>query len=211
MGIQNDAEIKRQSLESYHTILREYQQNIVDTGLSILKETSKLYLELATGAGKTVIAFSIMNKITPKTIIILTPRTTICEQNINDKYLSLLSNNYNTFNLDKNCKINKNNYNLICCCIQSFKKLYDLIKEKDLQDLFIWFDEAHWGIDKWIEDKTNIKNFVDNYLLAQDSRALRLYIKNISPDVNLTTKIEINGVEEDIDIPININFFWPDF
>ena len=61
------------------------------------------------------------------------------------------------------------------------------------------------------EDKTNIKNFVDNYLLAQDSRALRLYIKNISPDVNLTTKVEVNGVEEDIDIPININFFWPDF
>ena len=61
------------------------------------------------------------------------------------------------------------------------------------------------------EDKTNIKNFVDNYLLAQDSRALRLYIKAISPDVNLTTKVEVNGVEEDIDIPININFFWPDF
>jgi hypothetical protein len=26
----------------------------------------------------------------------------------------------------------------------------------------------------------------------------------------LTTKVEINGVEEDIDIPINLNFFWPD-
>ena len=60
------------------------------------------------------------------------------------------------------------------------------------------------------EDKTSIKDFVNNYLLASDSRALRLYIKSVSPDVNLTTKVTIDGVEEDIEIPINLNFFWPD-
>jgi hypothetical protein len=59
-------------------------------------------------------------------------------------------------------------------------------------------------------DKNVIKEFVEFNLLAADSRALRLYIKNISPDVNLTTKVEVNGVEEDIDIPISLNFFWPD-
>ena len=60
------------------------------------------------------------------------------------------------------------------------------------------------------KDKTAIKEFVENYLLAADSRALRLYIKEVSPDVDLVTKVVINGVEEDIDIPINLNFFWPD-
>lgn len=60
------------------------------------------------------------------------------------------------------------------------------------------------------EDKTAIKDFVDNYLLASDSRALRAYIKMISPDVDLIAKVMIDGVEEDIDIPINLNFFWPD-
>jgi hypothetical protein len=60
-------------------------------------------------------------------------------------------------------------------------------------------------------DKTSIKEFVESYLLASDSRALRSYIKNISPDVNLSQKININGIEEDIDVPINLNFFWPDF
>jgi len=60
-------------------------------------------------------------------------------------------------------------------------------------------------------DKNSIKDFVDNYLLASDSRSLRAYIKEISPDVNLTCKVNINGVEEDINIPINLNFFWPDF
>jgi hypothetical protein len=59
-------------------------------------------------------------------------------------------------------------------------------------------------------DKNNIKDFVDNYLLASDSRALRAYIKSVSPDVNLSLKENVNGVEEDIDIPINLNFFWPD-
>jgi hypothetical protein len=59
-------------------------------------------------------------------------------------------------------------------------------------------------------DKSSVKEFVESYLLASDSRALRSYIKNISPDINLTQKISINGIEEDIDIPINLNFFWPD-
>lgn len=60
-------------------------------------------------------------------------------------------------------------------------------------------------------DKTNIKNFVDSYLLATDSRALRLYISSVSPDVDLNYKTTIDGVEEDINIPINLSFFWPDF
>jgi hypothetical protein len=60
------------------------------------------------------------------------------------------------------------------------------------------------------EDKMAIKEFVDNYLLASDSRSLRSYIKLVSPDVDLSTKVIVNGVEEDIEIPINLNFFWPD-
>ena len=55
-------------------------------------------------------------------------------------------------------------------------------------------------------DKNAIKDFVDSYLLAADSRSLRLYIKLVSPDVDLT----FNDGEEAIDIPINLNFFWPD-
>jgi hypothetical protein len=59
-------------------------------------------------------------------------------------------------------------------------------------------------------DKSAIREFVEFNLLASDSRALRQYIKDISPDINLTTKINVDGAEEDIDIPINLNFFWPD-
>jgi hypothetical protein len=59
-------------------------------------------------------------------------------------------------------------------------------------------------------DKNTIKDFVDNYFVASDSRSFRNYIKEISPDINLTYKINVNGVEEDIDVPISLNFFWPD-
>ena len=58
-------------------------------------------------------------------------------------------------------------------------------------------------------DKNNIRSFTEQ-MLAQDSRALRKYIKDISPDINLSTKVKIDGVEEDIDIPISLSFFWPD-
>jgi hypothetical protein len=60
-------------------------------------------------------------------------------------------------------------------------------------------------------EKKTIREFVDNQLLAIDSRALRNYITEIQPDTNLTFNYEArNGDFVDIDIPININFFWPD-
>jgi len=58
-------------------------------------------------------------------------------------------------------------------------------------------------------DKNSIRMFVEQ-MLAQDSRALRKYIKDMAPDVNLSTNVKIDGVEESIDIPISLSFFWPD-
>ena len=57
-------------------------------------------------------------------------------------------------------------------------------------------------------EKPKIREFVDNYLLAQDSRALRERIKELSPDVDLTFFPE-NG-DNRVDVPIGLNFFWPD-
>jgi hypothetical protein len=56
------------------------------------------------------------------------------------------------------------------------------------------------------ETKT-IREFVDNHLLARDSRLLREYIRQIQPDVNLTF---ISNSGEEVAIPVNLNFFWPD-
>jgi len=59
------------------------------------------------------------------------------------------------------------------------------------------------------DDPPTIRKFVDQALLARDSRALREYINQIQPDVDLTFSPE--GQSYTRSIPININFFWPDF
>ena len=60
-------------------------------------------------------------------------------------------------------------------------------------------------------EKKDVRDFVDNYFLAQDSRAFRNYIKDFQPDVNLSIPVTtIEGGDEDIDVPIGLNFFWPD-
>jgi hypothetical protein len=170
--------------------LRDYQTQIINKSIELLIKNKKIYLELATGAGKTLIAYSIFNNINPKTIIIITPRINICEQNISDKYKQILSNkDYNFYTKDYNInKINNKNYNILCYCIQSFKKVYAIIKNKNLTDILIWFDEAHWGIDGWSETgasantdvsaRTEINNF---FLLDNEYIKYRLFT-SASPD-----------------------------
>ena len=60
-------------------------------------------------------------------------------------------------------------------------------------------------------DQKNIRDFIDTYLLAPDARALRQYYNQISPDIDMKYKPnDENYVGEGIDIPIGLNFFWPD-
>ena len=60
-------------------------------------------------------------------------------------------------------------------------------------------------------EKKDIKDFVNNYFLAKEARAFRAYYNEISPDIDLkVTLTNSDGVEEDTDLPIGINFFWPD-
>lgn len=57
-------------------------------------------------------------------------------------------------------------------------------------------------------EKKTIREFVDKYMLARDSRALREEYRRIAPDIELTFYPE--GAEEGIPIPITLTFFWPD-
>lgn len=61
-----------------------------------------------------------------------------------------------------------------------------------------------------VRDIETIRGFVDNHLLARDSKALRDYVREVQPDIDLKVKVYVNGVEEDIYLPITVNFFWPD-
>jgi len=57
-------------------------------------------------------------------------------------------------------------------------------------------------------DRKVIRDFVDNYFLARDSRAFREHIKNTQPDVNLNVTLDSG---EEVAIPIGLSFFWPDY
>ena len=55
---------------------------------------------------------------------------------------------------------------------------------------------------------STISEFTQN-LLARDSVALRNYIRDISPDIDLTSEVEMGGEAVDVSIPLTVEFFWP--
>jgi hypothetical protein len=57
-------------------------------------------------------------------------------------------------------------------------------------------------------EKKDIRDFVDNYLLAKDSKALRDHIKTLQPDVDMSF-FPSEG-DNRVNIPIGVSFFWPD-
>jgi superfamily II DNA or RNA helicase len=129
-------------------ILRDYQINAINYIKNELIKNNKIYLCLATGAGKSQIAFNVISEIKPLNILIFSPRIAIKKQNIDEKYLNIL-NNYD--------------YNIYSYCYQSYKKVYDLIINDNIRDIFIWFDEAHYTLDNWImENNNDIKQFFMN-------------------------------------------------
>ena len=60
-------------------------------------------------------------------------------------------------------------------------------------------------------DRGFINNFVKNNLLARDSKALREYVKSISPDMDFKYEFtsDLTGETEALDIPFGVGFFYP--
>lgn len=60
-------------------------------------------------------------------------------------------------------------------------------------------------------DVKSIREFVDNYLLAIDSNALRQYIAEITPDLDLNISFTLSdGTEiKDMKLPFGLEFFFP--
>ena len=57
-----------------------------------------------------------------------------------------------------------------------------------------------------------IRDFIEKDLLARDARALRKYISEIQPGIDMSVDVEFKDgyVESNIDLPISLTFFWPD-
>jgi len=59
-------------------------------------------------------------------------------------------------------------------------------------------------------DPKIVRDFVDNALLARDASSLRTYMKSVNPDIKMTFIHEGNNGEEEVAIPLQVQFFWPD-
>jgi hypothetical protein len=59
-------------------------------------------------------------------------------------------------------------------------------------------------------EQKSVRDFVDNYLLAKDSNALRSYIASISPDIDLKVNFTLSsGREVEQSLPLTAEFFFP--
>jgi len=61
-------------------------------------------------------------------------------------------------------------------------------------------------------DNSKIRKFVDTKLLAIDSRAIRTFLKKITPEVDLTVGVPDGDSGDTFRAPVSIglDFFWPD-
>ena len=61
-----------------------------------------------------------------------------------------------------------------------------------------------------VSDKSELSETIEN-ILSKDSLALRNEISRIAPDVEMTQEVEFpEGGTVEVDIPLTVNFFWPE-
>lgn len=180
--------------EKYIWNERLYQTNIISFSKNELLKKNKLYIELPTGSGKSFIVYNLLNFLQSEFIIIISPRIIVNEQNISNKYLQLLNDKYKVFNYSNDNNLNKflksNDKKIIICCTQSINKIYESIKL--INNITIWFDESHWGIEDSI-DKLNNNSINNNnlkfWLLNNTNIKYRIFT-SASPDKNIILENE---------------------
>ena len=179
---------KQQKKDEYKWYEREYQRTIIENGLEKLTNLHKFYLELATGGGKSYIIYKILSKLKPKTIVIFSPRKNINKQNCSSKYLSILDNEYLVYNCSnggdftifkEKCRSENKKMIIVACPQGSNEKVYNLIYDNILSDIFIWFDEAHHTIEKWVD---KLDNKCAKFFLEDNEIITNRIFTSASPD-----------------------------
>jgi hypothetical protein len=172
---------------------REYQRVIIDYSINELQINKKIYIDLPTGAGKSYIVYNLFKYLQSNFIIIVSPRKEINKQNVGSKYLQLLTNKFKVLNYSSNTKDNLNNFvssdgnKIIICCTQSIDKIYNTLIENDINNISVWFDEAHWGVENWINELQNDE--VKQFMLLNETQVSYRIFTSASPDEN---KVKLN-------------------
>ncbi len=171
---------------------RQYQRTIIDYSKNALLNYNKIYIELPTGGGKSYIVYNLLEHLNSTFIIIISPRKIVNTQNVSQKYLQILNNEYIVFNYSNDTGIEEFLQNtkrkILICCTQTIDKIYEKIILQNNSNITVWFDEAHWGI----EDRAKkIKNDTSSifWLLDNEYIKYRIYT-SASPDKELISQYE---------------------
>ena len=123
---------------------RDYQTKIINFSKDELLSQNKLYIELPTGGGKSYIVYKLFEYLKSEFIIIVSPRKIVNSQNISQKYLQILKDNYIIFNYSTNNNFDEylrlSNKKIVICCTQSISKIYEKILSMSITNITIWFD-----------------------------------------------------------------------
>ena len=163
---------------------RDYQRDIIEYSSNELLTENKIYIELPTGGGKSYIVYNLFKKIKSKFIVIISPRKIVNSQNISQKYLQILTDNYKTFdysldtNFDEFLKLP--NKKIVICCTKSVSKMHEKLITYDVNNITTWFDEAHWGVEEWVHTM-NSNNILEFWLLNNTRIKYRIFT-SASPD-----------------------------
>jgi superfamily II DNA or RNA helicase len=187
---------KKRNQPNDEWLKREYQEKIIKYAINYILQNKKFYLELPTGAGKSYIIYKIFSILKTKNIIIFSPRIKINSQNTLQKYVKLLNNDYLVYNLSKS-KINfekfkqecetKNKKMIIVACPQaSNQKVHDIIKNNNLNEISIWFDESHHTVQNWT--KKIEENNIIKFFLQDDKLIINRLFTSASPDKEIIEK-----------------------
>lgn len=133
---------------------RDYQTDVIKYGYEQINEHNAAYINIPTGTGKTYCGYKIISKLNPPIVVIFSPRKIVNQQNISTKYSSILNHTCIDYSRDKYPDLTKPI--IISCCIQSEKDLYEKLKGKEI---FVWFDEAHWGIEEWLTNPSISRDY----------------------------------------------------
>ena len=196
LQILSDSRKRKQSIpqyqkkDEYKWFEREYQRNVIANGYDKLMDVRKLYLELATGAGKSYIMYKIIARIKPESLLILSPRKKINKQNVSEKYLQILGDEYEVFNCSEDTdyqtfksRCEKNNKKVLIVACPNNDNLYDIISNNEITDIFIWFDEAHHTIENWVS--CDIEDRKKQFFLHDETCIKYRVFTSASPDFEL--------------------------
>lgn len=94
--------------------------------------------------------------------------------------------------------------------IEEAKKAGRKLKDETSKDLTIRLKNMILSVDGEYDQKI-INNFVDNELFAIDSKDLRRYMNEVTPDIDLTWEFvsEETGERREMLLPMDVGFFWP--